>query len=128
MRGSPFQYTPAGRVDVYIKQEGDILSFSVSDTGKGLATNDIDQLFHKFVRVGGAARFHTEGTGLGLYVAKQIVTEHHGIVRAESAGLNKGSTFIMELPVEGSEKSLKVGEKASVVIKAADAQGKTEEK
>ncbi len=122
------KYTPQGNVDVYIVQEGDIVRFSVSDTGKGLATNDIDQLFHKFVRVGGAARFHTEGTGLGLYVAKQIVTEHHGIVRADSPGLNKGSTFIMELPVEGSEKSLKVGEKASVVIKAADAHKPPEEK
>lgn len=122
------KYTPAGKVEVYIEQNGDHIKFSVSDTGKGLATNDIDQLFHKFVRVGGAARFHTEGTGLGLYVAKQIVIEHHGVVRAESAGLNQGSTFIMELPSEGSEKSLTVGEKASVVIKAADAQKKSGEK
>lgn len=120
------KYTPAGKVDVYLKQEGEHVHFSVSDTGRGLQTNDIDQLFHKFIRVGGASKFNTEGTGLGLYVAKQIVGEHRGQVRAESAGLNKGSTFIMELPIEGSEKSLKVGDKASVVIKAADAQ-KTEE-
>ncbi len=116
------KYTPAGKVDVYLKQEGEKVLFSVQDTGKGLETNDIDQLFHKFIRVGGASRFNTEGTGLGLYVAKQIVGEHHGEVRAESEGVGKGSSFIMELPIEGSEKSLKVGDKASVVIKAADAQ------
>ena len=117
------KYTPQGKVEVFIVQEGDNIKFSVSDTGNGLETNDIDQLFHKFIRVGGAARFHTEGTGLGLYVAKQIVHEHHGEVFAHSEGLKKGSTFSMEIPIEGSAKSLKVGEKASVVIKAANAQG-----
>ncbi len=117
------KYTPHGRVDVRIEQKGEKINFSVTDTGNGLETNDIDQLFHKFIRVGGAARFHTEGTGLGLYVAKQIVREHHGEVYAQSPGVQKGSTFIMEVPIEGSLHSLKVGEKASVVIKAADAQG-----
>lgn len=116
------KYTPSGKVDVYITQEGKRIKFSVTDTGNGLETNDISQLFHKFIRVGGSARFHTEGTGLGLYVAKQIVNEHHGEVTAFSEGLKKGSTFSMELPIEGSEGSLKVGEKASVVIKAANAQ------
>jgi signal transduction histidine kinase len=117
------KYTSEGKVDVYVKQEGDRIVFYVVDTGNGLETNDIDQLFHKFIRVGGAARFHTEGTGLGLYVAKQIVHEHHGEVYAHSEGVKKGSTFTMEVPIEGSKDSLKVGEKASVVIKAADAQG-----
>lgn len=116
------KYTPAGKVDVRIVQEGKRIIFSVTDTGNGLETNDISQLFHKFIRVGGAARFHTEGTGLGLYVAKQIVNEHHGEVTACSEGLKKGSTFSMELPIEGSAGSLKVGEKSSVVIKAANAQ------
>lgn len=120
------KYTPQGRVDVYIEQAGEKIKFYVTDTGNGLETNDIDQLFHKFIRVGGAARFHTEGTGLGLYVAKQIVHEHHGEVFAHSEGLKKGSTFTMEVPIEGSKESLKVGEKASVVIKAADAQGEHE--
>ena len=115
------KYTSQGRVDVYIEQIDSKLKFSVVDTGNGLETNDIDQLFHKFIRVGGAARFHTEGTGLGLYVAKQIVREHRGEVFAFSNGIKKGSTFSMEVPIEGSPTSLKVGEKASVVIKAADA-------
>lgn len=115
------KYTPTGNVDVFVQREGDSILFSVKDTGKGITKEEIELLFNKFTRVGGASRFHTEGTGLGLYVAKQIVREHHGEVNVESEGMGKGSTFSMELPVEGSEKSLKVGEKASVVIKAADA-------
>lgn len=117
------KYTPQGNVDVFVQREGNAVKFSVQDTGKGITKEEIDRLFNKFTRVGGASRFHTEGTGLGLYVAKQIVKEHHGEVKVESEGMGKGSTFIMELPIEGSEKSLKVGEKASVVIKAAEAQG-----
>lgn len=117
------KYTPKGRVDVYVKQAGKEVVFSVQDTGKGITPEEINQLFHKFTRVGGAARFHTEGTGLGLYVAKQIVGEHHGDVAVTSPGEGQGSTFIMKLPIEGSTNSLKVGEKATVIIKAADATG-----
>jgi signal transduction histidine kinase len=73
--------------------------------------------------VGGAARYHTEGTGLGLYVARQIVREHHGEVDVASPGKDKGSTFTMRLPAEGSPTSLKMGDKAFVVIKAAEASG-----
>lgn len=117
------KYTERGRVDVRVRQEGDELIFSVEDTGKGITQEEIDRLFTKFTRVGGASRFHTEGTGLGLYVARQIVHEHRGEVDAQSSGTNKGSTFNMRLPVEGSAKSLKLGDKPSVVIKAADAHG-----
>lgn len=114
------KYTPSGRVDVYVEQKEDEVIFSVKDTGKGITEEEITRLFNKFTRVGGASRYHTEGTGLGLYVAKQIVKEHHGDVGVESPGMGKGSTFIMRLPIEGSEKALKVGEKASVEIKAAE--------
>lgn len=117
------KYTAKGSIDVKIAKNDDEVIYSVTDTGKGLTADDIAQLFHKFSRVGGASRFHTEGTGLGLYVAKQIVNEHHGDVEVASPGTGKGSTFSMRLPAEGSAKSLKLGDKASVVIKAADARG-----
>jgi signal transduction histidine kinase len=118
------KYTSAGRVIVSLKQEHQELVFSVSDTGKGLTREEITKLFNKFSRVGGSSRFHTEGTGLGLYVARQIVREHRGDVAVDSPGTGKGSTFSMRLPIEGSMKSLKLTDKASVVIKAAEAQGK----
>jgi signal transduction histidine kinase len=121
------KYTPAGSVDVFVQREGDEVVFSVKDTGKGIEKDELERLFNKFSRVGGASRFHTEGSGLGLYVAKQIIKEHHGEVIVESEGRDKGSTFGMRIPVEGSPKSLVVGEKASVVIKAAEAQGKGKE-
>lgn len=117
------KYTDRGTVDVYVQREKNDIVFWVTDTGKGLSQDEIVRLFTKFTRVGGASRYHTEGTGLGLYVARQIVREHHGEVEAESPGKEKGSTFRMRLPAEGAPRSLKLGDKATVVIKAAEAQG-----
>jgi signal transduction histidine kinase len=114
------KYTDQGTVDVYVKQEGDNVVFSVTDTGKGISEEDIRKLFNKFTRVGGSDKYHTEGTGLGLYVAKQIVAEHHGDLDVQSPGTGKGSTFIMRLPAEGSPKSLKLDPNAEFTIKAAE--------
>lgn len=113
------KYTSKGQIDVNFKQESDELIFSVTDTGRGLSKEEIVQLFTKFTRVGGSRRFHTEGTGLGLYVAKQIVNEHHGDVGVASPGHDQGSTFSMRLPIKGSPRSLKLGDQATVTIKAA---------
>lgn len=115
------KYTDRGRIDVKVQGRGDQVEFAVSDTGKGMTQEEVGQLFNKFTRVGGASRFHTEGTGLGLYVARQIVREHHGNVEAKSPGKNKGSTFSMAMPAENSPDSLKIGEHATVEIKAAEA-------
>ncbi len=119
------KYTITGHIDVRVALDGDQVRFSVEDTGKGISKEDVARLFHKFTRVGGSARFHTEGTGLGLYVAKQIVKEHRGELDAESPGEGKGSTFSMYLPAEGTPNSLKPGEHATVEIKAAEAQKAT---
>lgn len=121
------KYTPKGHIEVKIEPQGTDIVFSVTDTGKGIAKEELGRLFNKFSRVGGASRFHTEGTGLGLYFAKQIVNEHHGDVEVSSPGVGKGSTFGVRLPIEGSPKSLKLGDKATVVIKAADATGQQPE-
>ncbi|OGY37936.1 MAG: hypothetical protein A3E36_01545 [Candidatus Andersenbacteria bacterium RIFCSPHIGHO2_12_FULL_45_11b] len=117
------KYTTQGKVEVFMSMHNGKVTFSVQDTGRGLKDGEEEKLFKKFSRVGGAARFNTEGTGLGLYVAKQIVHEHRGYIAVTSPGENKGTTFSMELPPEGDSNSLKVGEVATVVIKAADANG-----
>lgn len=114
------KYTDQGQVTVRVIQDKNTLVYSVQDTGKGIAANEIEKLFTKFTRVGGAHRYNTEGTGLGLFVARQIVREHHGHIWVESPGVGKGSTFFMRLPTEGSSESLKAGTKLTVGIKAAE--------
>ena len=116
------KYTTKGRVDVTLEKNMDDIIISITDTGRGMAQDEIAKIFTKFTRVGGNARFRTEGSGLGLYVAKQIIREHHGDIEVTSPGLEKGSTFAIHFPIEGSSQSLKAGEKASVEIKAAEAE------
>lgn len=99
------KYTNQGNVSVKLKkgknQEGkNGLVFSVTDTGRGLEDNDKASLFQKFSRGSNISRIHTEGTGLGLYVARQIMEAHKGTIWAESPGKDQGSTF--SFWVEGS--------------------------
>lgn len=118
------KYTSEGAIDVQVRSEGAQAVFSVTDSGRGMTAEEIKRLFTKFTRVGGADRLRAEGTGLGLYLAQKMVQEHRGEVRAESGGRGRGSTFSMVLPAEGSSQSLKVGEQATVEIKAAESQPK----
>lgn len=116
------KYTDQGTIDVRVEQQDEHeLVFSVTDTGKGLSQAQIPLLFTKFSRVGGAGIFNTEGTGLGLYVAEQIVREHRGDVLARSPGPGQGSTFSVTLPLSSSPRSLKLGDTAIVEIKQYDA-------
>jgi len=95
------KYTPKGSIAVKIerREEGgkNIIRFSSTDTGVGMDQTTIPKLFEKFVRASGAGQINISGTGLGLYVAKQIVEAHGGKIWAESDGKGHGSTFIMEM-------------------------------
>ena len=66
----------------------------IQDTGSGIPKDQIDKIFDKFVRVVAERK---EGTGLGLPIAKDIITLHKGRIRVESEH-GKGSRFIFVLP------------------------------
>ena len=68
----------------------------VKDQGIGIDPAVLPKLFAKFSRAENGNRQNIHGTGLGLYVAKEIVTAHKGKIWAESAGEGKGSTFYVE--------------------------------
>jgi two-component system sensor histidine kinase VicK len=80
-----------------------VVRVELSDSGIGIAPDKIDTLFQKFVRMREATGINISGTGLGLYVAKQMVEAHNGKIWAESAGLGKGTTFVVELPLSTHE-------------------------
>jgi signal transduction histidine kinase len=75
----------------------------VKDTGVGIPPSVLPTLFGKFVRAKNANEVNVMGTGLGLYVAKQFVEAHGGIIWAQSEGQDKGSTFTAEFPLVGTE-------------------------
>lgn len=74
---------------------------SVRDTGIGIAPEDISKLFKKFYRADNALKAQTEGSGLGLYIVKNIVQAHGGRIWADSE-LGRGSVFHFALPTDPS--------------------------
>lgn len=100
------KYTPAGWIKIKIenvadttkKKTGKIVRLSIADSGVGIEKATMSKLFAKFVRADDAGRTNITGTGLGLYVAKQIVESLKGKIWAESSGKGKGSTFFVEFP------------------------------
>jgi len=93
------KYTPAGgKVQVKLSREnGDRIRFQVSDTGIGIAAEDIPRLFSEFFRSANAKQFDEEGTGLGLVVVKEILDRLKGSISVKST-LGEGSVFTCRLP------------------------------
>ncbi len=70
----------------------------VKDTGIGISKEETPRIFTKFFRSSRALLHHTDGTGLGLYVSKNIIEQHGGKIWFESVE-NKGTTFFISLPI-----------------------------
>lgn len=85
-------------INVMVKTTGNEITCSVIDNGIGIAKEDVSRLFEKFYRGRGARLADTEGMGIGLFIAKEIITRHGGRIWTESAGPGKGSTFSFALP------------------------------
>ena len=89
--GNAINYTQnGGKVSIIIKNEGKDLIFSVSDNGCGIPQEDIPNMFQRFSQ--GTSKKRSTGTGLGLYLSRQIIESHGGKIWLESR-LNKGSEF-----------------------------------
>ncbi|GAB4288415.1 MAG: hypothetical protein Kow0090_00670 [Myxococcota bacterium] len=87
------KFTPnGGMVSVTVLPREDDVMFSVSDTGPGIAKEDIENIFTEFYRIRKSGEDDIQGTGLGLFIVKSIVSAHGGKIWAESEP-GKGSVF-----------------------------------
>jgi signal transduction histidine kinase len=130
------KFTPQnGRVAVGIKTGEKEIECSVSDTGIGIAAENKDKLFGRFMQIDRNIGGGTKGTGLGLSITKELVQMYGGKIWVESE-LEKGSKFIFTLPVLSSQAIFKeyinngikdAVEKASafsiIIISFSDLQG-----
>ncbi|MBI4128306.1 MAG: hypothetical protein HY459_04560 [Parcubacteria group bacterium] len=93
------KYTPQGwiKVNTACEEATKTILIRVADSGIGMPTDLIPKLFQEFRRDALTSR-SIQGTGLGLYIAKQFITAHRGTVWAESEGPGKGSTFFIRIP------------------------------
>jgi histidine kinase len=98
--GNALQYTPpGGQVDVRLRREKEKATVTVTDTGAGIAAAHLPHLFTRFYRVDKSRARVSGGSGIGLTIARQMVTGHNGQIWAESDGLGCGSTFGFSLPM-----------------------------
>lgn len=93
-------YTPSGSVAVSLKKENGKYTFKVKDTGIGITEEDKKLLFTEGGHGKDSQKVNVHSTGYGLFIAKNIIEAHGGTIRAESEGTGKGSTFIVELPID----------------------------
>jgi signal transduction histidine kinase len=70
----------------------------VQDQGVGIPPDDVKRIFRRFYRVTHRSLTHIKGTGLGLFIVRAIAKKHGGKVFAESDGLGRGTTVVLELP------------------------------
>jgi signal transduction histidine kinase len=94
------QFTPdRGEISIGVEQRSHEVWIKISDSGIGIAEADLEKIFDKFYQVADHMTRQHNGMGLGLAIARGMVEAHGGRVWAESAGLNKGSTFVIALPL-----------------------------
>jgi signal transduction histidine kinase len=93
------KYTAArGRVSLDLSMDHDAADMAVSDTGIGIAAEDVPRIFDRFWRADKARSRERGGVGLGLSIARWIVDVHDGEIRTTSEP-GKGSTFRIRLPL-----------------------------
>ncbi len=89
------KYAPAGHIRITMRAAGDQICTSVSDEGPGIPPQELETIFHPYVRL---RQGEAAGSGLGLYIARGIVEAHGGRIWVESAP-GKGTTFTFCLPI-----------------------------
>jgi two-component system sensor histidine kinase KdpD len=93
------KYAPGSPIVVLLNQVGENILVSFVDHGPGIPKESLPLIFERFYRVRGEKT--VTGTGLGLYICKQIILAHRGKIWAESSP-GKGTTFFIELPIDSS--------------------------
>ncbi|MFW9828235.1 MAG: PAS domain S-box protein [Candidatus Thorarchaeota archaeon] len=92
-----------GLISINLEKQKNFIIIKIKDTGVGFTKKEKSVIFKKFGKIeryGKGLDIDTEGSGLGLYISKEIVKAHNGLIWAESKGRNKGSTFNIKLPIK----------------------------
>jgi len=101
--GNAVKFTPQGKITISAKVKKNDVEITVSDTGIGIPSDKLEQIFESFEQADGSTAREYGGTGLGLAITRQLVELHGGKVWVKSK-LEQGSTFHFTLPVGSQEK------------------------
>lgn len=97
--------TSHGKIEIKLFKDGDCVVFTIKDNGVGIPLEQHNRVFDKFFRSDNIVKYQTEGTGLGLYISKNIIEQLHGKIWFNSVeGL--GSIFNFSIPINKKSKNL----------------------
>lgn len=82
------------------KADGKYASVRVTDNGPGIPEAELKHIFKRFYRMSGPLATRVKGTGLGLFIVRSVAKRHGGRAWAESAGPGRGSSFVIQFPLE----------------------------
>jgi len=93
------RYSPPGsQIDIRLSRDLRSCRLDVVDNGCGISGKDLKNIFKMFWRSSEEPNSRVRGSGLGLYIAHNIVRDHHGRIWASSPGIGRGATFSIRLP------------------------------
>jgi signal transduction histidine kinase/ActR/RegA family two-component response regulator len=100
LMSNAIKFTPSGgRVDVSLRRSNSQVQIKVKDTGQGINPAFLPYIFDRFRQADASTTRTQGGLGLGLSIARHLIELHGGTIEAQSAGANRGATFIITLPV-----------------------------
>lgn len=111
------RYTPAGgQISATLEHDGDVAVLRVRDTGRGIPAEMLRKIFEMFTRVERAeSTAEKAGLGIGLALVRRLVALHGGTVEAASEGPNRGSEFVVRLPISGASAAAEPAPTAMVI-------------
>lgn len=95
--GNAIKFTERGQVSLTVSQTADVFMFSVTDTGRGIAETELPKVFEAFRQIGDTVQRPSEGTGLGLTIARELAHAMSGDIVVDST-VGRGSTFNFSAP------------------------------
>jgi len=95
------KYSPPDHrvINLRLEKIKDKARITIADKGFGIENSEIENIFKRFYRINNNNSRVIKGTGLGLFIAEQIIKAHRGTIKAQSAGHDKGTSFMIELPM-----------------------------
>ena len=105
LAGNAIKFTKQGRVEIGVELAGNELIYRVSDTGMGIPTDELENVFAEFRQVDATVTREFGGTGLGLSITKKFVEMHGGRIWVESE-IGKGCTFFFAVPLRAKHEGI----------------------
>jgi len=96
-------YSANREIKIGVETNTSRVKVKISDNGAGISPENLDMIFEKFRSI--PTKFRVVGTGIGLHIAREVVTAHGGTIKAYSEGEDKGTTLTITLPIVSPKKT-----------------------